>query len=88
MADKKFKFADLFAGAGGFTVGFKQAGYKPVKAVEFDASIAETYKKNNPSTKMLVDDIKNVDQTNEFKFHDVDIIVGGPPCQGFSMAGA
>ena len=88
VADKKFKFADLFAGAGGFTVGFKQAGYKPVKAVEFDASIAETYKKNNPSTKMLVDDIKNVDQTNEFKFHDVDIIVGGPPCQGFSMAGA
>ena len=47
VADKKFKFADLFAGAGGFTVGFKQAGYKPVKAVEFDASIAETYKKNN-----------------------------------------
>lgn len=86
--DKNYNFADLFAGAGGFTIGFKQAGYNPTKAVEFDSSIAETYKKNNPSTNMLVDDIKNIDKTNEFKFHDVDIIVGGPPCQGFSMAGA
>lgn len=88
VVDKNYNFADLFAGAGGFTVGFKQAGYNPIKAVEFDSSIAETYKRNNPSTNMLVDDIKNVDQTNEFKFHDVDVIVGGPPCQGFSMAGA
>ena len=42
--DKNYNFADLFAGAGGFTIGFKQAGYNPTKAVEFDSSIAETYK--------------------------------------------
>lgn len=88
VENKNYLFADLFAGAGGFTIGFNRAGYVPIKAVEFDPSIAETYKKNNPLTNMIVDDIKNVDKTNEFKYHDVDIIVGGPPCQGFSMAGA
>lgn len=88
VVENNYKFADLFAGAGGFTVGFKQAGYKAIKAVEFDLSIAKTYEMNNPSTTMIVDDIKNVDKTNEFEFNDVDIIVGGPPCQGFSMAGA
>lgn len=88
MVENNYKFADLFAGAGGFTVGFKQAGYDAIKAVEFDPSIANTYEMNNPSTTMIVDDIKNVDRTNEFQYNDVDIIVGGPPCQGFSMAGA
>ncbi|MEE5988229.1 DNA cytosine methyltransferase [Ligilactobacillus equi] len=79
---------DLFAGAGGFSTGFKKAGYKITKAVEFDSSIAETYKNNHPETKMIVDDIRNVDQSDEFQPGEADLIIGGPPCQGFSMAGA
>lgn len=79
---------DLFAGAGGFSTGFRKAGFAITKAVEFDASIAETYIKNHPGTKMIVDDIKNVDQTNEFSHNEAEVIIGGPPCQGFSMAGA
>ena len=69
--ENNYKFADLFAGAGGFTVGFKQAGYDAIKAVEFDPSIANTYEMNNPSTTMIVDDIKNVDKTNEFEFNEL-----------------
>ena len=82
------KVVDLFAGCGGFSVGFTKAGNEIIKAVEFDASIAETYKRNHPNTQVIVDDIKNVDETNVFKRGECDVIVGGPPCQGFSMAGA
>lgn len=82
------KAIDLFAGAGGFSCGFEKAGFKITKAVEFNSEIAKTYEYNHPYTKMIVDDIKNVDQTKEFKEKEVDVIIGGPPCQGFSMAGA
>ena len=82
------KVIDLFAGCGGFSIGFLQNGFDIVKAVEFDESIAETYKHNHPKTKLIVDDIKNVDNTMFFQYSEADIIIGGPPCQGFSMAGA
>ena len=88
MQENKLTFADLFAGAGGFTVGFKNAGFLGTKAVEFDPQIANTYSKNNPEIVMFNDDIKKVDQTNDFKRGDCDVIIGGPPCQGFSMAGS
>ena len=73
---------DLFAGCGGFSNGFTQAGFEITHAVEFDATIAETYAK----TQIIVDDIKNVDESQILP--TADIIIGGPPCQGFSMAGA
>ena len=53
VVENNYKFADLFAGAGGFTVGFKQAGYDAIKAVEFDPSIANTYEMNNPSNQIV-----------------------------------
>lgn len=73
---------DLFAGAGGFTLGFVQAGFTPVFAVEFDRDAAATYGANfgpHCSTK----DINDVES-----FPQADIIIGGPPCQGFSNLGA
>lgn len=79
---------DLFAGCGGFSCGFEQAGIKTVAAVEFDKNIALSYAYNHPDTKLFIDDIKNVDNANNFKKNQADIIVGGPPCQGFSTAGA
>lgn len=83
-----YKAIDLFSGAGGFTCGFRQSGFNVVKALEINSQIAETYKKNNPNTNMIVDDIVNADKNNYFKKGDADVIIGGPPCQGFSMAGA
>lgn len=79
---------DLFAGAGGLSSGFMRAGYNIVAAVEFDKQIAETYKYNHPKTKLFVDDIKNIAEKRILANIDADIVVGGPPCQGFSMAGA
>ncbi len=83
---------DLFAGAGGFSTGMEHAGFNVVAAIEFNAQIAKTYKYNHPETQMIVDDIRNISekQINQlFKKQNIccDIIFGGPPCQGFSMAG-
>ena len=82
------KTIDLFAGCGGFSCGFEKAGFNIVSAVEFDKNIAKSYELNHKGTKMIADDIKNVDNENVFKKGIADIIIGGPPCQGFSMAGA
>ena len=79
---------DLFSGCGGLSLGFVKDGYTVKKAVEFDASIAKTYKMNHPEVDVIVDDICNIDQSRVFMTGDADVIIGGPPCQGFSMAGA
>jgi DNA (cytosine-5)-methyltransferase 1 len=81
------KVIDLFAGCGGFSVGFQQANFEIVKAVEFDKQIANSYINNHKGTKMLAEDISKVDNKNHFSEHEANIIIGGPPCQGFSMAG-
>lgn len=73
---------DLFAGAGGFTKGFSQAGFVPVFAVEIDKYAAETYKANF-GAHCHTEDINKVKT-----FPKVDVIIGGPPCQGFSNLGS
>lgn len=82
------KVIDLFAGCGGLSLGFLNAGYTISKAVEFDSEIAHTYSKNHPSVDVIVDDVSNVAKNNTFRKGEVDVIIGGPPCQGFSMAGS
>lgn len=79
---------DLFAGCGGLSLGFEKSKFKIIKAVEYDREIAETYKKNHKNVPVVVDDIKNIDKSNLFKKGEAEVIIGGPPCQGFSMAGA
>lgn len=79
---------DLFAGVGGFSNGFRKAGYNIVLANEIDKSISESYSKNHPETKMINDDIKNILPEVKNLKEKIDVIIGGPPCQGFSMAGA
>ena len=79
---------DLFSGCGGLSLGFIKAGYTVKKAIEIDDGIANTYKLNHPEVDVIVDDICNIDKSDIFKSGDADVIIGGPPCQGFSMAGA
>ena len=86
--EKSLTVIDLFAGCGGMSSGFLKAGYDVISAVEYDKSIGETLKKNHPDTKVFIDDIANINSSDLLLTYDeVDIIVGGPPCQGFSMAG-
>lgn len=80
---------DLFAGVGGLSLGFEQAGFKTVIANEYDASIAEAYIKNRNSVNMVVDDITKLHISDTFgKYKNkVTLVVGGPPCQGYSQKG-
>ena len=85
-----YNYIDLFCGAGGLSLGFDKAGFKNVFSVEFDDVFAKTYKRNFPKHNLIVDDIKNIDETiidKYIKNKEIDVIVGGPPCQGFSIAG-
>lgn len=79
---------DLFAGVGGLSCGFRKAGFKVIFANEIDESISKSYKQNHSDTIMLNDDIKNIIPIIEKMKEKIDVIIGGPPCQGFSMAGA
>ncbi len=79
---------DLFSGCGGLSLGFIKDGYTIKKAVEFDKQIAQIYKINHPNVELIVDDIRNIDNSGVFKSRESTVIIGGPPCQGFSMAGA
>lgn len=79
---------DLFAGAGGMTLGFKLAGIKSIGAVEVDRFAAETFRHNFPEIPMYQRDVYSFsDEEIKSKFAGVDIVAGGPPCQGFSVAG-
>lgn len=79
---------DLFAGVGGLSEGFRMAGFSVGFAIEFDKEIACAYKNNHLETDVIAEDISNVDPCKlKMKHPQIDIIVGGPPCQGFSQKG-
>ena len=82
----------LFSGAGGCSYGFKEAGYSILYANDNDSSAVETYKKNFPTTLCEMGDISELNFTELMKKlgirkGELDILIGGPPCQGFSTAG-
>ena len=85
--DKKAKTViSLFSGCGGLDLGFEKAGFTVPIANEFDKTIWETFEVNHPDTKLIKGDIRNI---KEEDFPDnIDGIIGGPPCQSWSEAGA
>lgn len=88
--ENKYKCIDLFAGCGGLSLGFEMAGFDIPLAIEIDEWASETYEKNHPSTEVLMGDItKIIDLENIISKEDlpIDGIIGGPPCQGFSLSG-
>lgn len=89
---KMHKFIDLFCGCGGFTQGFVQAGYYPLLGVDMWNDATTTYKHNFPASEIINDDIANIStegllQAANVSAAEVDGIIGGPPCQGFSISG-
>ena len=77
---KKYKLIDLFAGCGGLTLGFQRAGFEPVLAVEREPDFARTYTENFGRHCIAAEIEKVVDG----HVPKADVVVGGPPCQGFS----
>ena len=85
MADK-MTAVSLFTGAGGMDIGFERAGIEVVLANELMSEAAETYNANHAAGVMVNDDINNIFELFG-RFQGVDLVFGGPPCQGFSVAG-
>ena len=87
---QKPKVADFFAGAGGLSLGFIQSGFKVSFANDFEEVCVNTYRYNHPevpASKVLQADIRTiVDNVTDYIDEDIDVVIGGPPCQGFSSA--
>ncbi|AFY32969.1 DNA cytosine methyltransferase [Calothrix sp. PCC 7507] len=81
---------DLFAGAGGFGLGFEIAGFSVPLSVETDAWACDTLRYNRPNMTVIQQDIRDFSTASSIKdicLFKPDIVIGGPPCQGFSIAG-
>ncbi len=82
----KLSALSLFAGAGGMDIGAINAGFNVVAASELDPHACNTYRKNHPNTEVIEGDI-NENLERIYSLKGIDIVIGGPPCQGFSVAG-
>ncbi len=79
---------DLFAGAGGFSYGMSAAGINVVAAVEMDKYAVQTYRANHPATRVFHANVAEIsDEEIQANFRGIEVLFGGPPCQGFSVAG-
>ena len=86
----EIKTIDLFAGAGGITEGFRHAGATCVFANDFNPHACETFRHNHPGVEMVCGAIQDLDaqairKSLSLQKGDLDVLVGGPPCQGFSI---
>ena len=82
-----YRLLDLFCGAGGLSLGFEKAGFSVVKAIDIDKHAINTYNFNREEKVAEVLDVSKVDDDFISKLGNIDGIIGGPPCQGFSTAG-
>jgi len=86
----EINYIDLFSGAGGMSLGFDQVGFNNIFSIDIEPRFCETYKTNFPKHNLIQKDISKL-SNEEIKSlignKNIDVIIGGPPCQGFSMAG-
>lgn len=86
----QYNFLDLFSGAGGITQGLSEAGFRPIASVEINPIASATHKRNFPNCHHFCGDIqefKSQDWLQQIDYNPIHIVSGGPPCQGFSVAG-
>ena len=85
---KKYNFVDLFCGAGGFSLGLKDTNrFNSILANDIDMDMCETYSLNFPKTKILSKSISDIEFFSINKKNTIDVVVGGPPCQAYSLSG-
>lgn len=92
MRNNKLVAIDLFCGCGGFSYGFQQAGFEMALGIDIWKDATVTYKHNISEAQVINDDITSVSVADilkkvGMKAEDIDVIIGGPPCQGFSVSG-
>lgn len=90
MKENNLQMIDLFAGAGGLSEGLSEAGFHSLFASEIVPVYANTYKKNHPASLVRTADIRELDANKvredlNLERGELDLIAGGPPCQGFSI---
>lgn len=86
---KKYKIIDLFCGIGGFSYGFEMTKhFETILGIDFWDVALSTFKKNHPTTNIEQGDITKLEDSFFEKYaNNTDVIIAGPPCQGFSMSG-
>lgn len=88
---KHYNVLDLFCGAGGLSYGFEQAGCNILLGIDNDSAALKTFELNHKKSRGLCCDISTINYENTIKNitngQNIDIIIGGPPCQGFSLSG-
>tara|TARA_Y100001970_G_scaffold94742_2_gene119399 strand:- start:2260 stop:3333 length:1074 start_codon:yes stop_codon:yes gene_type:complete len=84
---KKYNVIDLFCGCGGLSLGFKMANFNIIGGVDFEKDCIDTFSLHFKNSKNFYGDISKISD-NEIRktYQDIDVIIGGPPCQGFSAA--
>lgn len=88
--NKTLNFIDLFSGCGGFSTGMELSGHKCLLGVDFDKDAINTFKLNHKHAEAFCGDIKSLSKekmSELLKGQSVDMVIGGPPCQGFSTIG-
>lgn len=90
MSEQKYNVLDLFCGCGGLSLGFEEAGYNVLLGIDIWEDALKTYAYNHKHSKTLCADMSILhgeDVKDIIGDNSVDVIIGGPPCQGFSIAG-
>lgn len=90
MSNKKYNVLDLFCGCGGLSLGFEQAGYNVLLGIDNWEDALVTFRNNHRESKTICADLMKLkleDVEKKIGKQKLDVIVGGPPCQGFSIAG-
>lgn len=88
--NKPLTYIDLFSGAGGFSLGFSKKGFKNIFSIDIELNSCKTYNYNFPNHNVInknILELTNQEIKNLIANNHIHVIIGGPPCQGFSIAG-